>query len=183
MSDLSPSPTVLFQSERLIFRPFTSDDFDDLKALHQHPDVAASTFTGFSDDARVQVELDEYIDEYERLGMSQLHVSESATGRFVGRMGFQHRQWNPELPEKEFELRFAIHPDFWRQGYATEGSKAVIAYAFEEMKLSKIVMAHFVDNVKSQFIAQKLGFEKTHEFTVKNRRIIGYKRMNPNILL
>ncbi len=180
MSELLASPSLMFESERLLFRAFTAEDFEDLKALHQHPDVAASTFTGFSDDARVQAELGEYIEEFQRLGMSQLHVSELEMRRFIGRMGFQHRQWNPEIPEKEFELRFAIHPDFWSQGYATEGSKALIRYAFEEMKLPKIVMAHFVENVKSEIISQKLGFQKTHEFAVKDRLIIGYEQRNPN---
>ena len=169
----------LFSSERLAFRAFTESDFEALKSLHQHPDVAVSTFTGFSDDVRVLEELNEYMEEYSCLGISQLYVSEKESGRFVGRIGLQHRIWNPDLNEREYELRFAIHPDFWSKGYATEGARAVLQYGFEELRLPKIVMAHFDDNTKSVAIAPKLGFIRTCDFMVKGRVIVGYERLRP----
>ena len=64
----------MFQTPRAVIYPFTPADFEYLKALHQHPNVYISTFTGFSSDERVQAELAEYIDEHERLGISQLKV-------------------------------------------------------------------------------------------------------------
>jgi RimJ/RimL family protein N-acetyltransferase len=180
MTRLDTQSKPLFTSERLAFRAFSESDFDALKSLHQHPDVAITTFTGFSDDVRVLEELNEYIEEYSRLGISQLYVSEKETGRFVGRMGLQHRVWNPERNEREYELRVAIHPDFWSKGFATEGSRAVLQYAFEELRLPKIVMAHFDDNTKSEVISQKLGFVRTCDFYYKGRIVIGYEQLNPS---
>ncbi len=170
----------LFSSLRLNFRAFTVSDFDALKSLHQHPDVAISTFTGFSDDVKVLEELNEYRDEYQRLGISQLYASEKDSGRFVGRLGLQYRIWNPTKGEYAYELRFAVHPDFWSQGYASEGAQAILDYAFQTMNLPKVVVAHFDDNVKSALIAKKLGFQETGRFVVKHRIIVGYEQLNPN---
>jgi RimJ/RimL family protein N-acetyltransferase len=182
MTRLDTQTKPLFTSERLAFRAFSQSDFDALKSLHQHPYVAVSTFTGFSDDVRVLEELNEYIEEYSRLGISQLYVIEKETGHFVGRIGLQYRIWNPERNEREYELRVAIHPDFWSKGYATEGSRAVLQYGFEELRLPKIVMAHFDDNHKSEAISQKLGFTRTCDFTVKGRVIVGYEQLNPTVV-
>ena len=182
MTRLDTQSKPLFTSERLAFRAFNEGDFDALKSLHQHPDVAVSTFTGFSDDLRVLEELNEYIEEYSRLGISQLYASEKESGRFVGRMGLQYRIWNPEREAREYEMRVAIHPDFWSRGYATEGSRAVLQYGFEELRLPRIVMAHYDDNPKSAVIAQKLGFTRTCDFTFKGRFVVGYEQLNPTLV-
>jgi ribosomal-protein-alanine N-acetyltransferase len=156
----SPHPaSSLFETARATIHPFTLTDFNDLKTLHQHPDVYISTFTGFSNDTRVQAELTEYMEEYARLGISQLKVlTKEATPQFVGRVGLQFRTFHPQHPP-DFEVRASLLPNFWGNGLATELIIGTLDYSFTTLKLNRIILGHFNSNLKSQAIAKKLGFQ------------------------
>jgi ribosomal-protein-alanine N-acetyltransferase len=151
--------TPLFETSRTVIYPFTLDGFNDLKALHQHPDVYITTVTGFSSDERVQAELKEYADEYNHLGISQLKVmTKDENPQFVGRVGLQLMAIDPtQLPS--YELRFAIMPTHWGKGFATELALATLDFAFNVLNLDRITMGHAESNVKSQTIATKLKFK------------------------
>ena len=158
--EFKPMPAPLFQTPRAVIYPFTPADFEYLKALHQHPNVYISTFTGFSSDERVQAELAEYIDEHERLGISQLKVmSKEATPRFIGRVGLQFRTFHPDF-EPDYEVRVSLLPDFWGDGLATELIRATLDYSFDDLKLERIILGHFQSNLKSQAIAKKMQFKQ-----------------------
>lgn len=56
------------------------------------------------------------------------------------------------------ELGFWLGEDYWRQGFATEASRAVVAYAFTVGNLEALTSANFIDNPASARILTKLGF-------------------------
>ena len=58
--------------------------------------------------------------------------------------------------EGVYEMGWIYNSSFWRQGYAYESCKAVIDYAFAELKAYK-VFAEAIDAVKSVGLMQKLG--------------------------
>ena len=57
-----------------------------------------------------------------------------------------------------YEMGWIFNRDFWRQGYAYESCKAMIDYAFTELKAHKI-FAEAIDTVKSVSLMQKLGMQ------------------------
>lgn len=57
------------------------------------------------------------------------------------------------------ELGYTINPDYWGKGYATEGSKAIIAWGFDELNLKRIECTCFTSNLQSQRVCEKLGLE------------------------
>jgi len=57
----------------------------------------------------------------------------------------------------EFGLFYAIAPTYQGQGYATEAAKALIAYAFGELKLQRIVATTTYANAASIEVMQKVG--------------------------
>ena len=61
------------------------------------------------------------------------------------------------LNSMEFGLYYAFSPAYQRQGYATEAVKAMIDYAFTELKLRRIVATTTYDNVPSIGVMQKVG--------------------------
>ena len=159
MTTVETTPAI-FETSRATVSPFTKADFSYLQALHQHPDVYTNTFSGFSDDHRVQGELEEYMDEYQRLGISQLKIlSKTETPQFMGRVGLQFRTFHPEFPP-EYEIRIALLPAFWGGGIATELIRATVDYSFNELQLERIILGHFQLNLKSQTIAKKMGFQQ-----------------------
>ena len=61
---------------------------------------------------------------------------------------------------KNAEVWYKIHPDFWRQGYATESLRAVIEYGFETLKLHRIEAGCAVNNLGSITVLEKAGMTR-----------------------
>jgi hypothetical protein len=158
MTNLKPFviPCPLFETERTQVFPFISSDFDDLKRLHQHPDVYSTTITGFSNDQKVQTELEDYMDEYKCLGISQLKVmTKGEIPQFIGRVGLQLMTIDPSQ-QPSYELRFAIMPTHWGKGLDSWDDAKVINFVFKSF-FSISIEINFVSKsllvlIKSKFI-------------------------------
>ncbi len=61
------------------------------------------------------------------------------------------------LAQAEVGLMWAISPPYWRQGYGSEAAQALIDYAFNEMKLHRIIATTEHDNIASQAVMRKMG--------------------------
>jgi ribosomal-protein-alanine N-acetyltransferase len=61
------------------------------------------------------------------------------------------------------EVGWAVMPERWGQGYATELGAAAIAVAFDRLGLSEVVSYTMVENRASQRVMEKLGFAYERE--------------------
>lgn len=76
-----------------------------------------------------------------------------------------------EHPNNEhLEVSYEINPNFWGKGYATEVVQRVIQYAFDELKLDKIIAETQKKNQASIRVLEKLGM--TFEREVKRHNEI-----------
>lgn len=83
-------------------------------------------------------------------------VDELKTGRFIGFIGLMHQTYN--TPFTPFvDVGWRIISKACGQGYATEGAKACINFAFAEMELKELYAIAPELNKKSQRVMQKLG--------------------------
>jgi GNAT superfamily N-acetyltransferase len=64
---------------------------------------------------------------------------------------------HPGRCSTEFGLFYAISPTHRRRGYATEAARALIDYAFEHLKLKRIIAETDYDNIASIGVMKKLG--------------------------
>ncbi len=60
---------------------------------------------------------------------------------------------------REWEAGWAVHPDDWGKGYATEAAWHVIDWAFRELNLHRLVAYCHVDNSSSVRVMEKLGMK------------------------
>jgi len=74
-------------------------------------------------------------------------------GRLIGGAGFYRR------PSGAAELGFWLGRQWWRQGFATEATRAVVRFGLSNPRLPGYSSAHFVDNPASARVLLKLGFE------------------------
>src|SRR5690554_1308512 len=58
-----------------------------------------------------------------------------------------------------YELGYAINHNYWRQGLASEATKAMIDYAFKDLRLKKLICAHDESNLASKKIILNNKFE------------------------
>ena len=57
------------------------------------------------------------------------------------------------------EIGWRLSSNHWGQGFATEGAKAVLDYAFRKLKISEIVSFTAAGNAKSIRVMQKIGLQ------------------------
>jgi RimJ/RimL family protein N-acetyltransferase len=55
------------------------------------------------------------------------------------------------------ELGYWLGKPYWGMGYATEASREMLRYGFEELKLHRIFASHFKHNAASGRVLTKLG--------------------------
>lgn len=74
----------------------------------------------------------------------------------IGTIGFQ--EWSQE--HKRADLSYALFPENWGNGYASEAVSKAVTYGFEELDLKRIGAVVFSENKASIKLLTKLGFQK-----------------------
>jgi RimJ/RimL family protein N-acetyltransferase len=55
------------------------------------------------------------------------------------------------------EIGWRLSPTHWNKGYATEGAKAVLNYAFTDLQLKEVVSFTVINNQASRRVMEKIG--------------------------
>lgn len=85
-------------------------------------------------------------------GFGVWSVVERHSGRWVGRIGCV-MPWGWPGPE----VGYCIARDAWGSGYATEGARAAVDFAFDRLGWSEVIHTIRHDNARSQAVALRLG--------------------------
>lgn len=155
---------VYLETERLILRRFTPDDVDVATALDADPAVMRYINGGRPtprDEIR-DVYLPAWIAYYEAVDRYGFWAAiEKRTGRFLGWFHLRPREGDPD---EEPELGYRLIASAWGLGYATEGSRAVIRKAFEELGARRVYATTMVVNVASRTVMEKAGLRLVRVF-------------------
>ena len=74
--------------------------------------------------------------------------------QFAGIVGLK----DTDLENKKTEIGYWLSSSFQHKGIITLSCKALIKYIFEELELNRIQLKAATGNIKSQRVAQRLGF-------------------------
>ncbi len=85
-------------------------------------------------------------------GAGLFSVIEKSSGQWVGRIG----AWLPE-DALGTEIGWAMAPAFWGTGFATEGARAAMAWAFETLGWQEVIHCIHAENTRSIAVARRLG--------------------------
>ena len=155
---------VLLETERLVLRRFTLDDVDNLVELDSDPDVM-HFITGGRATPRAEIEQDilphvlRYYEDGDRYGFWA--AIEKSTGTFLGWFHFRPAEGRPS---DEPELGYRLRRSAWGQGYATEGSRALIHKGFTELGVRRVVAETMVVNTASRRVMEKAGLTLVRTF-------------------
>jgi ribosomal-protein-alanine N-acetyltransferase len=124
--------------------------------LLRDPRVARTLWPGEGPPSEAQLLhiLADKLDHWERYGFGLWLLRDRATGAMVGRGGLQHTVGGRE----EIEAGWAIAPERWGEGLATELAHACTAVAFDQLELEEIVALALPTNVASRRVMEKSGF-------------------------
>ncbi len=74
--------------------------------------------------------------------------------RIIGTVGLN----GLHLKNKRAEIGYELHPDYWRQGFASEVIEEVLRFSFEKLDLYRIGAVVYPENHASLNLLHKLGF-------------------------
>lgn len=155
---------VFMETERLVLRRFTPDDVDLLVELDADPQVMHFV-TGGRPTPRAEIARDvlpAFLAHYERsAGYGFWAALEKATGTFLGWFHFRPRAG---APPDEVELGYRLRRAAWGQGYATEGSRALIRKGFTELGVQRVVAETLVVHTASRRVMEKAGLRLVRTF-------------------
>jgi ribosomal-protein-alanine N-acetyltransferase len=144
---------AILETPRLTLRPFREEDVDLLSGL-----MANTDFMRFSLGPKTREQTAAFLETvigWNRAGLpSPFAVVIRSNGVLVGYCGFLHQEVDGE---KEIEIGYRLHPDYWNKGIATEAARAVRDHAFRDLKLLRVVSLIHPENSPSQRVAEKLG--------------------------
>jgi RimJ/RimL family protein N-acetyltransferase len=151
------------ETDRLVLRRFTRDDLDLIVDLDSDPQVKRYIDNGAEVDRDELAEmLDWWLGWYDRYaGYGFWAAIDKLTGRFLG---WFHLRPGEGAGPQEPELGYRLRRDAWGQGYATEGSIALIDKAFAELGAERVYASTMVVNVASRRVMEKAGLRYVRTF-------------------
>ncbi len=165
-------PTL--ETERLLMRRFTQDDFEPLAAIHADPMVMRYLGDGKPlAPAQTWLAMASYLGHWELRGYGLWAVEEKATRRFIGRIGLLNPEGWPSL-----EIAWTLGRERWGNGFATEGARAALDFAFSKLKLDHLISIIHPDNAASIRVAIRIGetLERQVELFGVTRSVYGISR-------
>jgi RimJ/RimL family protein N-acetyltransferase len=168
------------ETNRLVIRPFVMDDLD---AVHRILDVELARAETGAEGAKTREERATWLQwttlAYEEL--AHLHqppygdraIALRGTGEVIGACGYvpcldafgqipalrPDPDTAPARTSTEFGLFWAVSPAHRRRRYATEAARAMIAHAFAELGLARIVATTSHDNAPSIGVMRAVGMQ------------------------
>jgi len=143
------------ETERLLLRPYSLDDYDAFHDLHGRDDVARYLPWETRDAEASRKALDRHqtaVLEKDDDGMT-LAGFDKASGRLVGEFVLFLRS----VEHRRGEIGYVLHPDFWGRGLAVEGSRHLLGIAFDRLKLHRVIARIDARNAASAGVLRRLG--------------------------
>ena len=141
-----------FQTGRLAATRLVESDLPDLVRMHADEKVMA-TLGGVRSEERTRQFLRTNLAHWDEHGFGIWMFRDPVT--FVGRGGIRHVHIGGR---DEVELAYAVMPDFWARGLATEMACALVRVGFEQLALRELVAFTITSNQASRRVMEKAGF-------------------------
>ena len=145
----------ILETNRLILRHLLPSDLDRLFALYRDPDIRRYFPEGTLTYEETKEELEWFLNghpAHPELGLwATIHKE---TGEFIGRCGLL--PWTIEQ-RPEVEVAYLLAKAYWGQVLGTEAAQAIVHYAFEQLKLSRLICMMYPDNQASVKVARNIG--------------------------
>lgn len=155
--------TVVLETQRLVLRPFTVGDTNDMynnwansdqvtKFLtwptHQSPDIS-------------QMVIGSWVEGYSSLSHYQWCIEYKENHQAIGSFGVVSMEENIQA----VEIGYCIGVAYWNKGITSEAFERVMKFLFEEVECNRVFARHDVNNPNSGKVMIKSGLE--YEGTLK----------------
>ena len=163
-----------FQSERLIIRPTLEQDAELIYQLMNTPKFikhVGDRQLYSVEDAQKYIQ-DKMLAQLHSLGYSNYSLINKKNGAKIGICGLYDREGLDGI-----YIGFGILPEYEGLGYAFESSSRIIKAGFEELEIQEIKAITNKQNISSQSLLVKLGFDLIGKvmLPIENDELLLYK--------
>ena len=151
--------TTTFQlaTARLLLRPWQDRDRAPFAACNADP-VVMTYFAAPMTSAETDEAMARYNMQLDRDGFTMFAAEHRETGDLAGVIGMQTmRTIVPNLPQPAVEIGWRLAGAYQGQGLATEGARAIVDFAFQQLRLPEVVAITAVGNTASRHVMEKLN--------------------------
>ena len=167
----------ILDTQRLIIRPFAMDDLPQAHAVLDHDlEWSGPAFTLADRRERLQmyIALAQWDDTARLYGFRAIILKESTT--LIGLCGFHPDVWPPAwqavfwpplfgeashpagpFASLELGLGYALSPSARGHGYATEAVQALLAYAWQTVRINRVFAVTDRNNAASETVMRRVG--------------------------
>ena len=146
------------RTARLLLRQWKQSDLEPFAALNADPEVMRYFPETLSRQESDSMAL-RCRDLIEERSWGFWAAEELATGEFVGFIGLHVPA--AVLPCSPcVEVGWRLGKKHWGHGFATEGARECLDFAFTELRLAEVVAFTSVQNVRSESVMQRLGMQR-----------------------
>lgn len=142
------------ETPRLILRPFCRGDAPVVQELAGNRAIADTTLSipHPYEDGVAEAWIDAHQPGYESGSQATFAIVLADQTQLIGAIGLQIHPGAIEA-----ELGYWVGKPYWSAGYATEATKALLTFGFENLRLDLIRARHFARNPGSGRVMQKAG--------------------------
>jgi RimJ/RimL family protein N-acetyltransferase len=162
------------ETPRMVCERLELAHLDQLRVLLCDPRVARTLSpTGLApSDADVLAGLHQKMRHWDEHGFGLWALRERSTGEIVGRGGLHHTL---ATGRDEVEVVWAIVPERWGEGLATELARTSIEAAFGRLELSEVIAYALPSNTASRRVMEKTGFQLEYEIVASGLPHVLYR--------
>jgi len=152
----------IFTSERLGFRNWQLDDIDALFEMNSNEEVMRY-FPTTSTKSQCEDFITRMQNQFQKNNFCYFAVEVLGSNEFIGFIGLCEQTYEIDF-NPSIDIGWRLLPNFWGKGYATEGAKQCLHYAFNTLKLDEIVSVAPLINLTSITVMEKIGMQKIKTF-------------------
>lgn len=152
----------IFKSERLGFRNWTENDKPKMAIINSDADVMEH-FPSIPTAQQTADFIDRMKMQFTKNGFCYFAVDKLENNEFIGFIGISEQTFESDFTPCE-DIGWRLHKNQWGKGYATEGAKQCLDFAFNTVGLTTIKSICPAVNNKSEHVMKKIGMKKTKEF-------------------
>src|SRR5260370_15233749 len=161
---------VILETNRLLLRWFRETDFPEYAAICADPEVMKFLTGNLMNEMEAWRHMASVMGHWYFRGFGVWAVEEKPSQRLIGRIGFMHPVAWPG-----FELGWTLGRPSCGKGYAIEGARRALEYAFNEMDRDHVISCIALDNVRSIRVAEKLGEEVEGKTELLGKEGLSYR--------
>ena len=170
----------VIETKRLRLRRWKDTDIEPFTRINTDPRVMEyfpSTFDAVQTEQIIRKQEDSF--ETRGFGLWACELKESNT--FIGFTGLSSPSFESSFtPCIEIGWRLAF--EHWGKGYAPEAAKAVLHFAFDQLRLKEVLSWTAVNNLQSRRVMEKIGMQQDLTGDFEHPNIPAGHKLRPHVL-